>query len=213
VLDRAQGGVAGARPALFVLGASAQGAIAVAEPVQAAIADYRRALVLRPESIAARWRLLRALFFRASFCGSEPEQRQRLFEEARHLADEGVARLERVAGGRKGAARAGAPGRIRDLARELLARCAHAEPHAEYRVEDTHYAHSPVGCWRRPDRSLDVFSHSATRRSGAKGVLFRGRFRKTRRPRSATRIGARVSRPRPTPASAARPGWQAACSL
>lgn len=133
----------------------ARGDLALPGPVEAAIAGYRRASSLNPTSTEARFRLLRALFFRATFCGAGGEEKRRLFEEARHIGDEGVARLERATAGRKGvsrvvalrgisgagevyfwtgvawgewallrsrlaAARAGAPGRIRDLAQTVI---------------------------------------------------------------------------------------------
>lgn len=90
----------------------ARGALALPGPVEEAIAGYRRALCLRPDSAEARFRLLRALFFRATFCGSGPEERKRLFEEARRIGEEGVARLDAAAAGRTGAARAAALRRV-----------------------------------------------------------------------------------------------------
>lgn len=83
----------------------AQGAVALAGPVDEAIDGYRLALSLRPDSTEARFGLLRALFFRASFCGSDPQLSKRLFEEARQVGEEGVVRLERAIGNKKGAAR------------------------------------------------------------------------------------------------------------
>jgi len=83
----------------------AQGAVALAGPVDEAIAGYRLALSLRPDSTEARFGLLRALFFRANFCGSDPQLSKRLFEEARQVGEEGVVRLERAIGNKKGAAR------------------------------------------------------------------------------------------------------------
>jgi tetratricopeptide (TPR) repeat protein len=65
-------------------------------------------LSLRPDSTEARYRLVRALFFRAAFCGSGPEERKRIFEEARRTGEEGVARLDAAVAGREGAARAAA---------------------------------------------------------------------------------------------------------
>jgi len=72
----------------------AQGAIALPGPIDRAIADYRKALDLEPDRALVRARLLRALFFRATFCGGGPEDRKVLAAEARQVADDGVARLE-----------------------------------------------------------------------------------------------------------------------
>jgi tetratricopeptide (TPR) repeat protein len=70
--------------------------------VEEAIADYRRALTLRPDSAEARFRLLRALFFRAKFCGGDAPERRRLSEEAREVANDGLDRLEERTGGKPG---------------------------------------------------------------------------------------------------------------
>jgi tetratricopeptide (TPR) repeat protein len=86
----------------------ARGALALPGPVEEAIAGYRRALSLRPDSTEARYRLVRALFFRAAFCRSGKQERRRLFEEARRIGEEGVARLDAAVSGREGAARAAA---------------------------------------------------------------------------------------------------------
>lgn len=83
----------------------AVGALARATEVDAAIAAYRRALVLDPSSLEARSKLIRGLFFRASFCGAAPAERKKLLEEARAIGDEGVARLDAKAAGESGPAR------------------------------------------------------------------------------------------------------------
>lgn len=149
------GALARANQQYLLRAAGAEGAAARTGPVEEAITGYRTALSLRPESNEARWRLLRALFFRASFCGALPDERKTLLEEARRIADEGVARLASAVAGRQGearlaalreipaagelcywaavawgewalgrsrlaAARAGAPGRIRDLAQTVI---------------------------------------------------------------------------------------------
>jgi hypothetical protein len=80
--------------------------------VEEAIAGYRQSLSLSPDSTAARSGLVRALFFRATFCGSSPEEKKRIFEEARPLGEEGVARLDAAAAGAEGAARAAALRRV-----------------------------------------------------------------------------------------------------
>ena len=48
----------------------AQGPVAEPGPIDRALPVYRRALALAPDSTEARWRLMRALFFRGAFCGS-----------------------------------------------------------------------------------------------------------------------------------------------
>jgi hypothetical protein len=83
----------------------AQGAVALPGPIDLAIADYRKAVALEPDEASVRASLLRALFFRATFCGGGPEVRKALAAEARQVADEGVDRLERGAGEARGTAR------------------------------------------------------------------------------------------------------------
>jgi tetratricopeptide (TPR) repeat protein len=72
----------------------ARGSSADPGQVQAAILGYRRALALDPESTAARVRLLRALFFRGTFCGEVGDTQRATFEEAKRLAEESMRRLE-----------------------------------------------------------------------------------------------------------------------
>lgn len=86
----------------------ATGEIAAAEPVERAIAGYRRALAADPGSDEARWKLVRAIHYRGRFCASRPEDRRRYFEEARRLANEGLERLDRMAAKTQGAARVAA---------------------------------------------------------------------------------------------------------
>lgn len=75
----------------------ARGGIADPRQVDEALGHYRRALRLDPSSRLARARVMRAAFFRASFCGASREERQARLEEARRLGDEAVRILE-VAG-------------------------------------------------------------------------------------------------------------------
>jgi hypothetical protein len=76
----------------------------VADPVhiEAAIAEYRRALALDTRSFEARLRLLRAFFFRTGFCGPmEPRAEVALYDEAKKIAEETVALLDVETGRRK----------------------------------------------------------------------------------------------------------------
>ena len=83
----------------------AQGPVAEPGPIDRALPVYRRALALAPDSTEARWRLMRALFFRGAFCGAPIDVQKRLYEEAKGLAEEGVERAERSLGQPKGEAR------------------------------------------------------------------------------------------------------------
>jgi hypothetical protein len=96
----AEGDAHYARRAEGALGARAQAA-----PIERALAAYRLAVQADPASLPARWRLMRALFFRAGFCGATREEERTLREEARRAAEQGVEALERALGAPEGAAR------------------------------------------------------------------------------------------------------------
>jgi len=73
--------------------------------VDAAIASYRRALSTAPESLALRARLMRALQYRGAFCAGPLDESRRALDEGKDVAEETVARVERLVGGAKGEAR------------------------------------------------------------------------------------------------------------
>lgn len=83
----------------------AQGAVAERGPIEAAVAAYRRALGSEPHRLEATYKLLRALFFRATFCGASREERKALFEESRRLGQDAVDRLEKAVASERDAAR------------------------------------------------------------------------------------------------------------
>jgi tetratricopeptide (TPR) repeat protein len=81
----------------------AHGGTAMPFHADSAIADYRRAVALDPQSLDARLRLLRAYFFRGGFCGEmDPGEKQKLFDEAKDVAEETVKRLDAELGREKG---------------------------------------------------------------------------------------------------------------
>lgn len=73
--------------------------------IEHALSEYRRALARHPGSLEARHKLLRALFFRASFCGADADEQRRIFEEAKRTADAGLEQLEKALGRPPGAQR------------------------------------------------------------------------------------------------------------
>lgn len=103
----------------------ADGEVARPGPVESAIAGYRSVLAENPDATEPRWKLVRALHFRGRFCGARSEEQRRWFEEARRVANEGLRRLDRLAGsieGGEAAAGAGKGGRrASDEASRLLA--------------------------------------------------------------------------------------------
>jgi hypothetical protein len=94
----------------------ASGARALPGPADQAVAAFRRAVAGEPESLAARGRLIRALFFRGTFCGASPEERRSLLEEAKTVGDDGMRRLDARVGKAAGAARLEALRRVPDAA-------------------------------------------------------------------------------------------------
>lgn len=84
---------------------SAHGALAASGEIDLALDAYRRALAADAGSTETRWRLVRALFFRAAFCGASLDEKKRLLEEARQIGEEGLGRLPRPAKGREPAER------------------------------------------------------------------------------------------------------------
>jgi hypothetical protein len=97
----------------------AEGAVgerALPGPADQAVAAYRRAVAAEPESLAARGRLIRALFFRGLFCGGSAEERKTLIEEAKRVGDDGMRRLDTRIGKVSGSARLEALRRVPDAA-------------------------------------------------------------------------------------------------
>jgi predicted nucleic acid-binding protein len=76
--------------------AGATAGVALPGPAEQAIAAYREALAVDPDSAGAHAGLLKALFFRATFCDIQPEKKKAITEEARAIADNGLERLERA---------------------------------------------------------------------------------------------------------------------
>jgi tetratricopeptide (TPR) repeat protein len=94
----------------------AAGARADPHRVEQAMLEYRRALALEPGSNGARYRLLRAFFFRATFCGAGPEEQRRLSGEAKRVSEEGLERIRKDVGQATGAVRLAALRKVPDAA-------------------------------------------------------------------------------------------------
>jgi tetratricopeptide (TPR) repeat protein len=72
-----------------------------AGPISDALAAYEAALAARPDDLAARWRLMRALYFQGEFVASDPDAKLAVFARGRDLAEEGLDQLAVGLGGRE----------------------------------------------------------------------------------------------------------------
>ena len=77
------------------------GAHASPGPIGEAIAAYEQALKVQPERLETCWKLLRAEHFRGQFVAVTQDQKQVVFGPARSVAEAGLDRLARRAGGRE----------------------------------------------------------------------------------------------------------------
>jgi tetratricopeptide (TPR) repeat protein len=69
-------------------------------PIGEAIAAYQRALKEQPERLEVYWKLLRAMHYRGEYVVATREDKQAVFGAARDVAEAGIERLSRKAGGR-----------------------------------------------------------------------------------------------------------------
>jgi len=90
----------------------ARGGTANPGPIAAAVAAYKAVLKIDDGSLDARAGLMRAIFFRGSFCDTPPDEQVRLFEEAKQIADDTVQKIERSLGAVKGPVRIAALRRV-----------------------------------------------------------------------------------------------------
>jgi tetratricopeptide (TPR) repeat protein len=70
-------------------------------PIGEAIAAYEQALKEQPERLEIYWKLLRAQHFKGEFVARTREDKQAIFGHAREVAESGLDRLARKAGGRE----------------------------------------------------------------------------------------------------------------
>jgi tetratricopeptide (TPR) repeat protein len=79
-----------------------QGSRADPQEIDQAVASYREALSADPNSLAVRWRLMRALFFKGEYTMDDAELKKKIFNEGRLLGDETVQVIRHEAGSRAG---------------------------------------------------------------------------------------------------------------
>jgi tetratricopeptide (TPR) repeat protein len=70
------------------------------DPILSAVRFYESALAANPQSLEARWKLLRALHFAGDFALKDAPERSEIFDRARRVSEEGLDRLaDRVSAG------------------------------------------------------------------------------------------------------------------
>ncbi|HEY5774710.1 MAG TPA: hypothetical protein VIS57_01380 [Xanthomonadales bacterium] len=79
-----------------------RGSRAAAEPIQNAIDAYTRALEADPENLDARWKLLRAFYFKGEFALDNDQERLALYKTGREIAETGTLQIESTYGLGKG---------------------------------------------------------------------------------------------------------------
>ena len=78
-----------------------QGGHAQPGPIDEAIAAYDRALRSDPAQLDAAWKLLRALHFKGEYVARTREDKQRIFERGRDVAEAALDRIGQRVGGRE----------------------------------------------------------------------------------------------------------------
>jgi hypothetical protein len=74
------------------------GGRALSSPIDLTIDACRAVLAAEPESLEARWRLMRALYFKGEHTTDDPTAKRTLFDEGRTVAEQALAVLRREAG-------------------------------------------------------------------------------------------------------------------
>jgi tetratricopeptide (TPR) repeat protein len=77
-----------------------QGARALPGPVNEAVAAYERAVREQPDRLEGYWKLARALHYKGEYATQSREGKQVAFDRGREVAEAGLDRLARRAGGR-----------------------------------------------------------------------------------------------------------------
>lgn len=79
-----------------------QGSKAGPKEIDQAISVYRQALLVDPESLAAGWRLMRALYFKAEYTPNSNDEKKKIFEEGKGIGEEALQRIRQDATRRAG---------------------------------------------------------------------------------------------------------------
>ncbi len=80
----------------------ATGDVAISAPVDAAISEWRRAQTVRPDALAPRWRLMRALYYKGEYTGLDRARQQAIFDEGRKEGEQALELLRKAASATSG---------------------------------------------------------------------------------------------------------------
>lgn len=79
-----------------------QGSNGDSKEIDQAIADYRQALDSEPNSLAARWRLMRAFFFKGEYLTEDKAEKRKIFDEGKSVGEEALRLIRLEASKRTG---------------------------------------------------------------------------------------------------------------
>jgi hypothetical protein len=74
-----------------------RGSHADSKEINEAIAAYREGLTRTPDSLAVRWRLMRALYFKGEYTTDNREEKKEVFEEGKMIGEEFLRRVQQEA--------------------------------------------------------------------------------------------------------------------
>lgn len=80
----------------FARAEGSQNGRAKAQPIDAAIAAYQRAVAQNPNDLEAHWKLLRALRFKGQYVAATSDEKKRVYSEAKNAGEKALALLERL---------------------------------------------------------------------------------------------------------------------
>jgi len=79
-----------------------QGSRADSKEIDQALSTYWQAIILDTGSLAARWRLMRALYFKAEYTTNSNDEKKKIFDEGKAIGEEALQRIRQEAAQRSG---------------------------------------------------------------------------------------------------------------
>lgn len=74
-----------------------QGSRVDSKEIDQALSAYRQALAVDSESLAARWRLMRAVYFKAEYTTNDKDEKKKIFDEGKGVGEETLQHIRREA--------------------------------------------------------------------------------------------------------------------